>query len=38
MLAGAELVGALYDEATIFPKGFDPEKAGMKKRAAQRKR
>jgi uncharacterized protein YjbI with pentapeptide repeats len=28
-LTGADLRGARYDKDTIFPKGFDPEAAGM---------
>ena len=28
-LEGADFTGALYDERTIFPKGFDPEEHGL---------
>lgn len=30
-LAGADLTGALYDGKTVWPDGFDPEKAGAVK-------
>jgi uncharacterized protein YjbI with pentapeptide repeats len=35
-LAGADLAGAIYDDATQFPRGFSPDKAGMVKRKARK--
>jgi uncharacterized protein YjbI with pentapeptide repeats len=29
-LDGADFTGAIYDSMTVFPKGFDPEKRGLK--------
>ena len=28
-LRGAQLTGAIYDQRTVFPRGFKPEDAGM---------
>jgi hypothetical protein len=28
-LRGAQLTGAVYDQRTVFPRGFKPEAAGM---------
>ncbi len=30
-LTGADLTGALYDDKTVWPDGFDPDKAGAKR-------
>jgi uncharacterized protein YjbI with pentapeptide repeats len=37
-LAGARLAGAIYDERTIFPRGFDPDRAGMIRRIGRGKK
>jgi uncharacterized protein YjbI with pentapeptide repeats len=36
-LGGARLSGAQYDARTVFPRGFDPQRAGMLLRPGKRK-
>jgi uncharacterized protein YjbI with pentapeptide repeats len=36
-LAGLRLTGAVYDDRTVFPPGFKPDKAGMVFHSARRK-
>ena len=36
-LSGARLAGAIYDENTVFPRGFKPDQAGMLLRIRDRK-